>query len=193
MTEEQKKASGNHFGNMHGADGKDEWLTPPTLINALCECLGKGAFDIDPCSPIRRPWDTAMKHYTILDDGLRQTWEGTVFCNPPYGPKSEVWMKRMAEHNNGIGLTFARPDTIWFQDYVLAKASAIFFIRGRLKFYHVDGTSGDCAGAPSALIAYGEKMFDALRRIRWPGHFVPLKNSFAVVTEKKVPKQESLF
>jgi len=26
-----------------------------------------GKFDLDPCSPIKRPWDTAKKHYTELD------------------------------------------------------------------------------------------------------------------------------
>ena len=57
--------------------GKDEWLTPPELVSAL------GKFDLDPCSPINRPWDTAKKHYTILDDGLTQPWDGKVWCNPP--------------------------------------------------------------------------------------------------------------
>ena len=52
---------------------KDEWLTPPDIIKGL------GDFDLDPCSPIERPWDTAKKHYCILDDGLKQDWEGRVF------------------------------------------------------------------------------------------------------------------
>ena len=29
--------------------GKDEWLTPLEIIRAL------GEFDLDPCSPVRRP------------------------------------------------------------------------------------------------------------------------------------------
>ena len=61
---------------------KDEWLTPPDLLEKL------GTFDLDPCSPIVRPWDTAKHHYTIHDDGLSQTWFGRVWCNPPYGLKS---------------------------------------------------------------------------------------------------------
>ena len=36
----------------------DEWLTPPEIIKSL------GIFDLDPCSPCNRPWDTAFKHYT---------------------------------------------------------------------------------------------------------------------------------
>lgn len=58
--------------------GKHEWLTPLGLISAL------GIFDLDPCSPINRPWATAKNHFTIEDDGLRQKWFGRVFCNPPY-------------------------------------------------------------------------------------------------------------
>ena len=38
--------------------GHDEWLTPPNILLAL------GAFDLDPCAPIVRPWDTAALHYT---------------------------------------------------------------------------------------------------------------------------------
>jgi hypothetical protein len=58
--------------------GKNEWLTPPCLLRRL------GPFDLDPCSPVNRPWDTARHHYTIEDDGLQQPWFGRVFCNPPY-------------------------------------------------------------------------------------------------------------
>lgn len=33
---------------------KDEWLTPPEIIKALG---GPESFDLDPCAPIKRPWD----------------------------------------------------------------------------------------------------------------------------------------
>lgn len=66
--------------------GKDEWLTPPSILKAL------GDFDLDPCSPINRPWDTAKKHYTIEDNGLNKKWEGRVWCNPPYGDEAEDWI-----------------------------------------------------------------------------------------------------
>ena len=59
--------------------GKDEWLTPPEIVKSL------GEFDLDPCSPIERPWDTAKNHFTINDNGLIQNWFGRVWCNPPYG------------------------------------------------------------------------------------------------------------
>ena len=129
--------------------GKDEWLTPPEIINAL------GEFDLDPCSPINRPWPTAKKHYTELDNGLMMPWEGRVWCNPPYGTQTEHWLEKCAMHGNAIALTFARTETRMFFRCVWEKASAILFIKGRLKFYHVTGIQGDSAGAPSVLIAYG--------------------------------------
>lgn len=52
---------------------KEEWLTPPSIIKSL------GDFDLDPCSPINRPWDTAKKHFNVNDDGLAQNWGGSVF------------------------------------------------------------------------------------------------------------------
>src|SRR5690606_13091833 len=114
-------------------------------------------FDLDPCSPINRPWDTAAKHYTIEDDGLRQDW-GDSFCwvNPPYGPYTKIWMKRLSEHGNGVALIFARTDTKYFQDYVFGKADSLFFLAKRLYFCYPDGApSKNNSGAPSVLIGYG--------------------------------------
>lgn len=41
----------------------DEWLTPPEIVSAL------GPFDLDPCSPVERPWPTAAQHFTVRDEG----------------------------------------------------------------------------------------------------------------------------
>lgn len=148
--------------------GKDEWLTPPNIVSAL------GRFDLDPCSPINRPWATADKHYTIEDDGLRLPWVGRVWCNPPYGTQTAIWLKKCAEHGNAIALTFARTETRMFFDAVWYNAHALLFIKGRLKFYHVNGEQGDCAGAPSVLVAYGEENATALQNCSITGRFVRL-------------------
>lgn len=150
-------------------DGKDEWLTPPYIVKAL------GEFDLDPCSPIKRPWDTAKCHYTIMDDGLKLPWHGRVWCNPPYGGQTGRWLQKMAAHNNGISLIFARTETNNFSKYVWLVASGILFIRGRLKFYHVNGAQGVWnAGAPSCLIAYGEDNLEALRKSGISGAVIDL-------------------
>ena len=148
------------IGFAHDRDlenGKEEWLTPPEIIRAC------GDFDLDPCAPINRPWETANNHYTILDNGLLKEWRGRVWCNPPYGPKTGEWMRRCAEHKNCTALIFARTETIQFFAYIWPRATAVCFLKGRLSFYHVDGTKGGTEGAPSMLVAWDDYNATALR------------------------------
>lgn len=131
---------------------QDEWLTPPEIINDF------GPFDLDPCSPIDRHWPTAKKHYTINDNGLLQNWDGFVWLNPPYGLRIMDWMNRMAMHNNGIVLIFARTETRHFFQYVWPIAKSIIFVKGRIYFYDVSGNVAQWSGgAPSCIIAYGDE------------------------------------
>lgn len=160
------------FETLHGNKaGKDEWLTPPYIVEAL------GKFDLDPCSPINRPWSTAESHYTIDDNGLMLPWEGRVWCNPPYGDQAKLWLEKCALHNNAIALTFARTETKMFFSCVWNHADAVLFIQGRLKFYHVTGEKGDCAGAPSVLIAYGKHNAEILKNSSIKGKFINLKQT----------------
>ncbi len=107
---------------------KDEWITPPEIIKAL------GKFDLDPCAPIYPPWPTAINNYTIIDNGLLRDWVGRIWLNPPYGKYTKYWLEKMAMHNNGITLIFARTETAMFFDYIWNYATAILFIKGRLFF-----------------------------------------------------------
>lgn len=150
-------------------DQKEEWLTPPELIKAC------GEFDLDPCFSEPRPWNTAKQHYTKEQDGLSQAWVGKVWCNPPYGNETNKWLKRMAHHNNGIALIFARTETQQFFDYIWYNASAVLFIKGRIKFYDVNGKQADSAGAPSVLVAYGEQCAQDLANSGIKGRFISLK------------------
>lgn len=151
------------------AEAKDEWLTPPGIVQSL------GVFDLDPCSPVERPWDTAINHLTVEDDGLLRDWTGRVWMNPPYGDETGVWMKRLADHGNGIALVFARTETAWFFDSVWGRADAVLFFRGRIAFCHVNGEPGDSAGAPSVLVAYGGENVTALRCSEIDGKLLVLR------------------
>lgn len=153
----------------------NEWLTPPSLIQAL------GTFNLDPCSPIKRPWDTAEHHYSELDDGLKQQWYGRVWMNPPYGPHAKHWLRKMAAHNNGVVLIFARTETQLYFDYVWGKVSGILFIKGRLKFHLVDGSVGpQAAGGPSVLLSYDPPdctiNHDAVRDSGIEGYFISFRS-----------------
>ena len=135
----------------------DEWLTPPDILERL------GEFDLDPCSPINRPWDTAKKHYTVLDNGLEKEWVGRVWMNPPFGRVAKTWMLKLKQHGNGIALIPARTETEMFYHTVWSGADSILFLKGRPKFYFVDGKQAKFnSGAPICLVAYGSKNTDCL-------------------------------
>lgn len=159
----RRLAIGGHENN---ASGQDEWLTPPEITDALAP------FDLDPCAPLRRPWQTAAQHYTVEDNGLVKPWHGLVWCNPPYST-ADKWLSRLASHGDGIALLFARTDTDSFHTYVWPHASLLLFIRGRLRFHLSDGRrSKDNAGAPSVLVAYGTRAAHRLNASGLPGQLV---------------------
>ncbi len=139
----------------------DEWLTPRRILRYL------GEFDLDPCAPIKRPWDTAKLHFTVKDNGLSQPWHGRVWLNPPYGNKIGVWMRRLSAHGNGIACVFARTETRWFFENVFRapNCSGILFIQGRINFFNVDGSESkyNC-GAPTCLISYDTEQIGMNRR-----------------------------
>ena len=146
---------------------KDEWLTPPPIFKAL------QPFDLDVCQPVNPPWHIASNGYDIDEDGLLQTWFGFVWCNPPYGTQTKSWLARMAKHDNGIALIFARTDTLMFQKYCF-NADAILFIKGRLSFYDVNGNKGGTAGAPSCLVAWGSMAVNRLKKCGIEGKLILL-------------------
>lgn len=157
-----------------GGDGATatthDWLTPPELLQAL------GPFDMDPCASQYQPWRTAATQFTIEDDGLARDWVGRVWCNPPYGPYAEKFLRRMAEHGNGVALIFARTETKAFQEWCWKRASAMLFMAGRIKFRLPGGGTAGNAGAPSVLIAYGEANAQALAASGIAGYVVRLDN-----------------
>jgi hypothetical protein len=146
------------------------WLTPPEIIKAL------GKFDLDPCSPINRPWDTATHHYTEVEDGLNQDWFGRVWLNPPYGTKiMPLFLERMAKHGNGIALVYNRAETEQFFEHVWNIADAILFKKGRIRFYKINGQLGGSPGCGSVFIAYGDQNVSALRSSGIEGKLILLK------------------
>lgn len=161
------KGMGGHHKYPSGVT--TEWLTPPDILKVL------GRFDLDPCSPVKRPWPTAARHLTIKDDGLALPWKGRVWLNPPYDKTLGLWMKKMGRHHNGIALIFARTETSVFHDHVWNRADALFFLRGRLRFFRTDGSqSRESSGGPSVLISYGQNNVEALRSSGLRGKLVVL-------------------
>lgn len=159
--------------HQNGQDTSDVWLTPPHVIAALG---GADSFDLDPATPPIQPWPTARARYTEADDGLARPWFGRVWLNPPYSrPLYTRFMQRMADHDQGVALIFARTETREFFGCVWERAAGLLFLRGRLRFHTPDGRVGHAnGGAPSVLCAYGADEAERLAFSGLAGQFVPL-------------------
>lgn len=172
-----------------------EWLTPPSLIEALG---GWRSIDRDPCTPIEQPYPTAVARWTLMDDGLSKRWDPRerYFLNPPYtADEVELWLAKLAEQGNGIALIFARTETDSFFRFGWERASAALFIRGRINFhvgeafsvvktrrtFEVGERMPKNSGAPSVLLAYGEEEAERLSECAIEGQFVPLILARSVV------------
>lgn len=153
------------------AKESDEWYTPPEIIHSL------GTFDLDPATSLEAYAlnKSAKKIYTRYDDGLNMEWDGRVWLNPPYSqPLMMNFLKKMATHNNGIALVFAKIESKWFHDVVLYNAVAAKFLYGRIRFLHKDGTKGDQPRNGSMLLAYGWENVAILKSCSIKGKFVLL-------------------
>lgn len=155
-----------------GKAATTEWYTPQYIIEAL-----GGKFDLDPCAP-KTEWYTAHKCYTKEIDGLAQKWEGRVFLNPPYSnPVIRHFIKKLADHNNGIALLYARCDNKMFFEDIFNRATSIKFLCDRIYFIRPDGTKGDRPGCGSVLVAYGKECDYLLRKCSLPGKYINLINN----------------
>jgi hypothetical protein len=146
-----------------------DWLTPPDLVKKL------GEFDLDPCTPVSPPFLHAKFNFNIIDNELSKQWFGSVYMNPPYGSVMEKWMEKLKFHGNGIGLIFARTETKCFFNHIWDDAHAVLFVKGRIKFYNLEGKQVGSPSAPSVFIAYGKNNAEMLEKSRIEGKFIQLK------------------
>lgn len=115
-----------------------EWATPPKIFRDLDAEFG---FTLDACADSSNA--KCSRYFSQEDDGLRQDWTGTVWCNPPYGRGLiEQWVKKAYdEAGRGALVVMLLPnstDTRWFHDYCIR--GKVRFLRGRLKFGGTTGT-----------------------------------------------------
>jgi len=174
LTAPGRKQDFRSIAGPHSAKARtDVWLTPQWVLDPL------GKFDLDPCAaPSPRPWATADNHIELPRNGLTEIWGGRVWLNPPYGTATGLWLKRLADHGNGIALIFARTDTAMFSEQVFSRAHAILFLLGRLTFCDPSGRAAAFnAGGPSCLIAYGRENSATLRVCGLRGHFINLEQA----------------
>lgn len=131
----------------------DEWYTPPHVFEALA-C----SFDMDVSSPgvDVTPWIPAT--YFITQTSLKAEWSGFVWMNAPFGGRNGLvpWLTKFFEHGNGIALTPDRTSAPWWQEFA-AKADAILFTAGKIKFIGADGKPGGSPADGTSLLAAGSR------------------------------------
>jgi site-specific DNA-methyltransferase (adenine-specific) len=137
------------------SSNKDDWGTPLDLYEELNEEFN---FDVDVCASHYNAKHT--HYYTKADDALSLSWSNHVcWMNPPYGRGiTGKWFKKAYEESlkgaTIVGLVPSRTDTSYWHDYVINVGAEVRFLRGRVKFLREDGTAGDAAPFPSAIIVW---------------------------------------
>ncbi len=108
----------------------DDWYTPREIFAAFGL-----TFDLDPCSPGPQHWVPARRVFTIKDDGLKQTWIGSVFVNMPFGGRGGhvPWLVKFLDHGNGIAVVRAYTSSDWWHEH-MHRAQAILFPKGKTQF-----------------------------------------------------------
>lgn len=158
-TQPQSKAVTRLFDVEAAAGDSDQWFTPEWVFD------GMGiTFDLDVCSPPTGcEWIPRRAFFTEADDGLAQTWHGTVWCNPPYSRPTE-WCKKWAQHPEGALLI--RADLSTGGPFVaFSAASSCYVAAKRVQFISRNGNKTGLVNFSTILLGRGEVVDRALMRL----------------------------
>ena len=160
------------------SDGHDEYATPPYIWRPLARAVG--GFDVDPASGAEST-PIADTRYTKDDNGLKHTWEGDVWLNPPFADKPstgegkrEKWLKKArseAKRPEVRSVTVLLPvdvSTRWFHQHVV-EAGVICFLDHRPEF---EGNKAEETGNTSFAIqiaVYGDPPEDLVEALEQHG------------------------
>jgi hypothetical protein len=129
--------------NPHGdSDAPVEWYTPPIYIEMARRVLG--GIDLDPASnEVAQAWIQAAKYFTVVEDGLKQSWQGRVWCNPPYGRDVKRWLaKAITSYQSGdvdaAIVLLNRSGASWYRE-LRKKVAAVCEVDKRIAFLDATG------------------------------------------------------
>ena len=146
--------------------GENTWFTPEWLVKGL------GQFDLDPCTQVYRPFDTAKIHFCESElNGLKEGWFGRVWLNPPYGKELGKWLEKFSNHREGIALIFARMGNEFIQNCI-KKGANFFFFRKRVRFISKGLVSKYNPGADSCLMFFNKNEKKSIRNANFNGVFL---------------------
>lgn len=140
----------------------DSLETPKYITDAL------GPFYMDPCASVNTKHASINLFHPVYD-GLASTWEGLVWCNPPFSEK-EMWIEKFVSHGCGILILPERGSAPWFGP--LASRCGCYFVLGK-KINFVGGKTSNNVG--SVLFPMHWTAVNRIKKSGLPGHFVEVK------------------
>jgi phage N-6-adenine-methyltransferase len=138
---------------------KDQaWRTPAALYNALDKEFG---FTLDAAASRN---NKKCENYLGPDhpnptkqNSLKAHWQGTVFCNPPYGRTVNQWVQHAKEQAQQgatvVMIVMACTDTNWWHEQAW-KAAEIRLVQGRVSFNRSNGEKAAAAPKGSAILIF---------------------------------------
>lgn len=148
-------------GRCHVANnsGENEWYTPQQYVEAAATAMG--GIDLDPASCEKAQANVrAGTFYTADDNGLEKRWFGRVWLNPPYSKDLiGAFAEKVATetYEQACVLVNNATDARWFHRMTEA-ASAICFIKGRIKFLDLTGNPAKTPLQGQAVIYVGSRV-----------------------------------
>jgi hypothetical protein len=112
--------------------GEFEWYTPKAYVDAAREVMA--GIDLDPASCEQANGVVqAARFFSIEDDGLKQSWSGAIFMNPPYRTdligqftSKLITHFKLGDVSAAIVLVNNCTETQWFQDFFSCAAAICF-------------------------------------------------------------------
>jgi len=143
------------------SSASEHWGTPDPVANGIQAVWG--IFDLDAAAS--KDNAKAEEWFDEEEDGLKQSWFGVTFCNPPFNLKKKMrvdpWIAKArheTERTEGdlcrraILLVPARTSNRWWHEHVMGVAAYVIFVKGRIKFT-LPGKK-NCATFPSVIIIF---------------------------------------
>ena len=141
--------------------GDYEWYTPSEIVEAAREVMGE--IDCDPAScDYANQTVKARKYFSKENDGRKQQWGKRVWLNPPYskplcGEFCGLLLDKLSsgEVEEACLLVNSSTGSLWFHG-ALDAASAVCFLKGRIKFIKPDGKPVNKPVSYSTMLYFGK-------------------------------------